>query len=143
MSRQKFRLIIIIHWLLVVAYTIILFATENLLPSELRSYLDTQANTSITAYEIVFLIFGIVYFIFCVALSVGLFLFKRWAKNIILPSVVIGSLLILASGPCVETEWTSFFGYILNLFDGIIFALVYLSPVSRMFWINHSKTRVE
>ena len=60
-----------------------------------------------------------------------------------IPSIVIASLLILASGSCVETEWESFFDYILNLFDGIIFALVYLSPVSRMFWINHSRTKVE
>lgn len=144
MSKQKFRLFLVINWLLVLAYIVVSITTESLLPPEIQSYLDAQLNTPITLFEIVLLIIGVVYFIFCIVLSVGLFLFKKWAKAILLPSSVLSLLLFLLvfnTKPVIETGWASFIGDILSLFEGIILALVYFSPISRMFEKNQHTMR--
>lgn len=136
MSRQKFRLLIILSWLLAVGAAIFSFSTERMLPPELKSYLDTQANTPITMPDMILTIISVVYLIFHFMVSVGLFLFKRWAKALFLPLLAIGSILIIPLGPYVDTGWATFLYYLCNLLDGITLAVVYFSPISRMFEVN-------
>lgn len=135
---------ILLHWLLVVAYIVVSMITESLLSPEIISDLDTQLNTPITLFEIILLIIAAIYYIFCIVLSVGLFLFKKWAKTILLPSYVLSSLFFLLffnTKPVIETGWASFLGDILSLVEGIILALVYFSPISRAFEVNRHTTR--
>lgn len=133
MSRQNFRILIVLSWLLAIVTVVISSATEIFLPSELKGYLDAQKNTPITASESIKFIFAIVYIIFSFVISVGLFLFKRWAKTLLLLSYAIGALLLLAFGPYVQTGLVDSLEYLGNILNGIILALVYFSPVSRMF----------
>ena len=136
MSKQKFRLLIVVNWLLVVAYVVVSITTESLLPSELRSYLDAQLNAPITTSDIMLFAVVFIYFISYIAVSIGVFLFKKWAKTLLLPSIAIASILLIIGGPYIETGLASFCSYFLNLIEGIILALVYFSPIRKMFEID-------
>jgi hypothetical protein len=144
MSKQKFRFFLILNWLLIVAYSVVSMTTESLLPPEIISYLDAQAD-SFNTTDIVLIIVGVVYLMYYyIVLYVGIFLFKKWAKTLLLPSYVISSLLVLLffnNEPMIETGWASFLGDIISLVEGIILVLVYLSPISRVFEINRHTTR--
>jgi hypothetical protein len=133
MTRQNFRKMLVLDWLLLIAAVIVSFTTESLLPAELRSYLEARRNAPMTGGDIVFAAVGLGLLIFAVVLSVGLFRFRRWAKQLLPPSYVIGLTLLPALGAHVETGWATLMFYLCSLADGVILAVVYFSPLKEEF----------
>jgi hypothetical protein len=136
MTRQNFRKLVVLNWLLLIIAVIVSFATESFLPAELRDYLDARGNAPLTEGEIVLASVGGLFLIFVIVLSVGLFRFRRWAKRLLPLSYIIGLLLLPAAGANVETGWASLMFYLCSLVDGVILAVVYFSPLKEEFETN-------
>jgi hypothetical protein len=133
MTKRGFKLLIIVKWVLFILIVVALLLTERFLPPELRSYNEGIRNSPATTEGWILLAVGTAFLLFGIVLSVGLFQFKKWAKQLLLLSYIIGILLILFSGPSIQTIWTEILSYMASLVDGMILALVYYSPVGEMF----------
>ncbi|HWT03725.1 MAG TPA: hypothetical protein VN256_25980 [Pyrinomonadaceae bacterium] len=136
MTKQGFRKLVVLHWLLVITGVAVSLATERFLPAELRAYLHARENDAFTQGRVVLDVIGVLFIIFTVALSVGLFRFRLWAKKLLPLSYVLGILLIPAMGANVQTGWASLTFYLCSLVDGVILALVYFSPLKEEFELS-------
>jgi hypothetical protein len=133
MSRQSFRKLIILEWLIVAVALVVLFSTENHLPPELRDYLEVQKNREVTTLDWIGFTVSIVYGATYIIVYVGLYRFKGWAKTLLLPMHLVGLLVVPLHGASVATGWVAALSYSGSLVAGGILFLVYLSPVAQMF----------
>ena len=133
MTKRSFRFFIIAKWLLSIFVVVLSITTESLLPPELRGYIEGVRNGPTTTQGWILFIIAVTFILFGIALSIGLFQFRKWAKNLLWPSFGVGIILLPFFGPSVQTEWTGTLSYISSLVDGMVLALVYYSPVSKMF----------
>lgn len=76
MSRQSFRKLIILEWLIGFVTILVLFATEEYLPPELRDYVETQKNREVTTLDWINFTASIFYGIAYLITYVGLYKFK-------------------------------------------------------------------
>ncbi len=60
-------------------------------------------------------------------------MFRAWGKSVFLVYIVTELALSVLTGPYVSTGWTVLAGYIYSIAEGVILALIYLSPVKEMF----------
>jgi hypothetical protein len=133
MTRQGFRKLIILQWLLTFAYFIVYFATLDYLPPQLLAYLSEVQNAEPTTRDWFVVTTAFLLFLFSIIASVGLFRFKAWAKKLFLLIHVATLIIAPFSGVCIQSEWASAVAYLICLVEGGILFLVFLSPVSRMF----------
>ena len=133
MTRRNFRRLIILKWLLGFSAVVVSLATTNYLPSELSSYVESQKNVELTVRHWIEFAVGMAGLIFSLIISIGLFLFRGWAKKLLLLSYVIALLMLLPYGPYILTAWVSILTYLTWLIDGGILFLVYQSPFGRTF----------
>lgn len=75
-------------------------------------------------------------FVCAVIVSVGLYRFRPWAKNLLLPIHIVALILVPFYGPNVMTGWAYTMTYLYSVLTGGLLFLVYLSPVSYMFESN-------
>ena len=133
MTRQGFRRLLVLSWLIGVAAVVVSLATVPYLPSDLRHYLKAQSDAEPTTMDWVIFTVGLCLLTGHVITSVGIYRFRAWAKRLLLPINVIALLLLPLYGPSVMTGWASALNYLNGLVSGGILFLVYLSPVGRMF----------
>lgn len=133
MNAKKFRLFILLNWLLLVAFTLALVWSRALLPPELRAYLGAREHSPITAWDMILFVAALTGLVLWVVATVGLFFFKRWARALYPLVFVIGLVLLLARGVHIETGWVRGFAYLNDVSGGMILALAYFSNVSRYF----------
>lgn len=138
MTRRNFRFLILAQWLLSISALVASIATEKLLSPELRAYIEGVRNGSPTTPDWMLFVVTMLFVLFCIVVSVGLFQFRKWAKKLLWPNLAVGIALYPFLGPNVQTEWTAMLSYISSLADGMILALVYYSPVGEMFEITHA-----
>lgn len=136
MTRKNFRILLVLSWLLVIAGVVVSFVTESFPPPELQTYLQRVENSPLANGEIVLAIVDVAFIVLAVVLTVGLFLFKRWAKTLLPMSYALGLVLIPVNGPYIESGWVTTLFYLGSLVDGIILALVYFSPLREVFEMN-------
>ena len=136
MTKRGFKLLIIVKWVLYILIAVVSLLAERFLPPELRSYIEGIRNSPATTEGWILFAVNIAFLLFVIVLSVGLFRFKKWAKNLLLPSYIIGILLTPFYGPNIQTSWSGSISYVSSLVDGMILALVYYSPVREMFETN-------
>ncbi|MCA1604299.1 MAG: hypothetical protein LC775_02175, partial [Acidobacteria bacterium] len=65
--------------------------------------------------------------------AVGLILFRTWGRPVFLVYIAAELVASLLTGPHVNTGWTVLVGYIYSLAEGVILALMYFSPIRKMF----------
>lgn len=133
MTRQNFRKLIILEWLLGFITIVVYFTTENYLPPPLRDFLEQEKNDEVTTLDSIILAFSFVAFITYVITYVGLYKFKPWAKTLLLPIQIVGLLTMIPHGPSISTSWVAVLNHSYSIVVGGILFLVYLSPVSEMF----------
>ncbi len=69
----------------------------------------------------------------------GLIYFKPWARECFLLLTILAMLLTFVFGVNVLTEASSFYLQIMNMIDGFIIALIFLSELKEEFKIAHNK----
>ena len=139
MSRNQFRLLVVMNQLLILASMVVQEITDRFLPPELRSYLgidESVMNTQITGVtslsDVPYWIGTAIILIGLVA-ALGLYLGKRWGRSVFLLNCLATLLVTLLTDFYVSTGWTSFVSYLVAITDGMILGLAYFSHVKRMF----------
>jgi hypothetical protein len=131
--KKILRILITLNWATAIAAVIVFLATRQYLPTELTPYFESRRRLGATQFERVVVWIEIVLFFFSVADSVGLFLFRRWAKLLLIPLYTVATLLIPTDAVYIQTGWERMLFGISTLFGGMIIALVFFSPLAEVF----------
>lgn len=139
MSRNQFRILVVLNQLLILATVVVQEMFEQSLPTELRSDPVTDGSVmnpeTITALSPSFLQswFGTAVLVLGLAASVGLFFGQRWGRTLFLLSLLGTLSFSLKSDIYISNGWSGFVAYLASMTDGAILALAYFSHVKRMF----------
>lgn len=139
MSRNQFRLLVVLDQLLILASIVVQEVTDGSLPPELRSYLGIDESvlnaqiTSVTPLTDVPYWLGNVILVVGLVAAFGLYLGKRWGRTLFLLTVLTTLLLTLLTPVYINTGWTAFVSYLVGTTEGMILGLAYFSHVKRMF----------
>ena len=133
MTRQSFRRLIILQWLLGLSAVAVSWVTNKHLPPELRAYWEARMNAESEAGASILVAVSLAVLFASVIIDVGLYRFRPWAKALLLPSHIIALVMMPLYGPTVLSGWVEPLNYLYSLVNGGILFLVYWSPVSRMF----------
>lgn len=131
--KKILRILITLNWATAIAAVIVSQAARQHLPTELIPFFESRQRLGATQFEKVVVWVEIVLFFFSVADSVGLLLFRRWAKLLLIPLYAVATLLIPTNAIYVQTGWTRMLLSISTLFGGTIIALVFFSPLAEVF----------
>jgi hypothetical protein len=133
MTERQFRGLIVMHWVLIIGGAVVAVASERYLPLPLKSYVDSQTDTLWSDHAEAILIVSLLYLAITIAVYVGLFFFKGWAKKLYLP-VLLGGMAVTASmGPTVELGPVSTLGDCLMLIEGVILSAIFFTPLADLF----------
>lgn len=137
MLRRNFQIIVASSQILAIVLLVVMYVTESSLPPELLGYLSGYETILVPdRYSILELSTNIPFLIersLGILAVVGLIRFKAWGKSVFLIYLGVELILMVLSGPHVSTGWTSFVGYIYSVVEGVILALIYFSPIRKMF----------
>jgi len=99
------------------------------LPPELKMYLDTQLEKSMTSADIILTIFAFA----AIVANIGLLFFVSWAKALFLISVIITTFGMAFSEPVVQSALETAMFEVGIIIDGAIVALIYFSNIKHEF----------
>lgn len=132
-SRRSFRLLLLANWALIFFVVVAHVLSQRSLPAELQAWL--QAYQHDPQYQISSgkLLVDLFYIAIQLAVTIGLFTFKKWAKALLLPVTVLGYFIVGASRISIDLEWVVSLKSVLSTMYGMIIALVYFSPLGKEF----------
>jgi hypothetical protein len=133
MTKQNFRILVVLEWLIIISGLVVYFLTKAALPSEVREYLENQNSAPLTTADMIFFCVSVVLILLTIVTSIGLFFFKRWSKTLLLLSYVVTILLTPTHTVYINTGWTELLFTVGDILGGMILALVYFSPISTAF----------
>lgn len=137
MLRRNFQITVAFSQILAIGVVVVQYLTESSLPPELLGYLSIYETILIpdrqSALELLTNIPFLIQTLLGIMAAVGLILFRTWGRPVFLVYVAAELVLSLLTGPHVNTGWTVFVGYICSLAEGGILALMYFSPIRKMF----------
>lgn len=129
MSRTAFRVLLIVHVCLCVFGGIMDFATQSMLPDPLLYYLEQEAQTPLTEFQALLVLFLLVLFAALITAWIGLWRFWRWAPRLYLGTLVAAIVLQPVLGPSVQTGWASALYDAGSVSGGALMAGVFLTPL--------------
>lgn len=132
-TQRTFRTLLLVGWLITLFIGVAHVPTLKFLPPELKTGYDVYIHASQNSPGSINLLINLLYLIFYFIISVGLFFFRKWARNLFLPSIVLGLLLVGVSRIIVDVAWINALKYVPSIISGIIWAAAYYSPLSRLF----------
>lgn len=133
MSTRTFRILLAVYILIAVASGISDFATRNMLPEPLREYHAAEYASEMSQNDWLLAFGGMTVLALAVISTIGLFLFWRPARLLYTLSYVITYVLIFLMGPTVSTPLTAFLVDLGTFLGGVIWALIYFSPLKEYF----------
>jgi len=135
--RRNFQIIVVFSQLLAIAIVVVQYVTESSLPPELLGYLSNYESILIpdkqSILELLTDIPFLIQTLLGIVAAVGLILFTTWGRPVFLIYIAAELVLSLLMGPYVSTGWTVFVGYVYSILEGMILALIYFSPIRKMF----------
>jgi hypothetical protein len=139
MSRHQFRFLVVLNQLLILATFFVAELTFDSLPFDFRTY--SGGGHSVLDNEFINLpsLSDIPYWLWMTAMLIGfvaaagLCLGRRWGRTLYVVSLLIGFLIAPLTEFYLDSGWTVFVGGLAATTDGMILALIYFSPVRRMF----------
>ena len=139
MHRHKFRLLVVFSQLCSFGWFLVDEVTTGAIPEELRGYfgldqsvLGTPADYDPFFGDLPYTLFVVVT-VLGVAAAVGLCLGQNWGRRLFV--FCIGCEIVLAplTPYSIGTGWGGMVGYLYGITAGMVLALVYFSPLRRMF----------
>jgi len=135
--RRNFQTIVAFSQILAIGIIVVQYVTESSLPPELLGYLNNYETILIpdkqSFLELLTNIPFLIQTLLGIVAAVGLILFRTWGRPVFLVYIVAELVVSLLTGPHVNTGWTVFVGYIYSIAEGAILALIYFSPIRKMF----------
>lgn len=134
MTRQQFRLLVVINQLLLFGGFIVADLTDPLLPPELQSY--PSQGSSVFGEDLSETWLDASWYVINFATlvgAVGLCLGRNWGRTLYLASFVLSVLTGLFWPFTVSTNWSGLVFALYGTTEGMILALVYFSHLKRMF----------
>jgi hypothetical protein len=139
LTRQQFRLLVILNQSLVFAGYAIRDVTDAQLPLDLQPYafgdasvLDGASGDSFFDGEFPYLLWRVID-VLTLAAAVGLCLGRRWGRTLYLACYVVSLFSVLLTPFYVSTHWPGFVFMLYGTTEGMILALAYFSHLRRMF----------
>lgn len=123
------KLAVATQWLLFPLYFALSFFLEKKLPETLQEYLLWEAERALTTADTVIAIVIIPLIIIYLVSSIGVFLFKRWAKNIYIVITILLISLTPFTGPFVVHEIAATLDGISSVLSGVVLALLLFTSV--------------
>lgn len=133
MTKRQFRILIVLNWLLTIIAAIVFLSTRTSLPTELKTYLENQGSSGESTADSILLWVDVSLLVFAIVVSIGLLLFKRWARNFLFAVYVLSVSLIPTRAVYIDTGWAQLMFTLETMTGGMILALVYFSPLSALF----------
>lgn len=136
--KRNFQTLVVVQQLLVFAALAAQSATDGWLPPEMRGFLGAEeslldggqdADAGLDALGALW--WGLR--LAALVASVGVVLFRPWARALFTAVGVAGALLPSVSGLYVDIGLTVMLGALAGLAEGMIIALMYFSPLRKMF----------
>lgn len=131
MSRQSFKLLVIVNQIIILAYSLISEMTVTI-PTEDESVFATANSTWPPLSDVPY---WLGWFLVATGLiaAVGLCLEHRWGRTLFVLTFVTGVISTPLTEVWVSSGWSALFGYLAGATEGMVIALAYFSPVKRMF----------
>ena len=134
MTRTIFRWMILIWWVLAIICIVVSAAGERyLLPSELASYIDSQAVAEETTFDLIVLAIAGFLLVAMIIASIGLYKFNGWGRTLFLWSNILSIAIFAAIGPFVSSGILGTISYVDSLLTGGILFTMYLPPIEQFF----------
>ena len=132
-TRTQYRALLVVSWVLLILAVVAYFVSRRSLPVELQRWLNDYNSSQATRIPGYRLLIGVFYLAMNIFVAAGLFFFQRWAKILFIPLTLFGLALLMTSRISIEVEWSRAVSILVNIINGVILALIFCSPVSRMF----------
>lgn len=134
-TKQHFRILVIVDVILTLLAATVSFLTNQFLPPELQAFISSQETIPLTTLDIVFAIVLIPFIVWAIQNMYALYHFRPYARRhlLILSSFYLGINLILGISPIIMTgiDLAVMFGS--TLICGVQIALMYYSPLAVYF----------
>ncbi len=129
MTKTLFRYVVGGSIALLVGSVALLLLVDVPLPPELGAWVEAQADSEWTWFDI----FAAGAAVVSVVANIGLLFFARWSRPAFAGSVVAVTAATLFTGPSVTAAIEAFFSETVLLLDGFIIAVNYFSDVRHSF----------
>ena len=137
MLRRNFQILVAASQILTIGTVVVQYLTESSLPPELLGYLSDYETILIpdrlSIIELSTNIPFLVQTLLGILAAIGLILFRTWGRPVYLVYIAAELIITVLAGPYISTGWTAFAGYVSSITEGLILALMYFSPVRKMF----------
>jgi hypothetical protein len=132
-SKYLLRVLIIVEVVVVVFMFISSSVFDPSLPEQLRAYNDKPLGDPFAPRLIVEGALGILVLILALVSRIGLFFFWRPARPLYFASMIGNLLMTALNGPSVNPALSEMFDGAAAIICGIIFALIYFSPLRDLY----------
>lgn len=136
--KRNFQTLVVVHQLLVFATVVIQSATEDWITHELSACLDLEpslleeAGAEDSGPDVLRTVWWVLTLVSLLA-SAGLLFFRRWGRRLFVALAFAHLPLMPLAGLYVDVGWTVMVGSLGGVCEGVVIALMYFSPVRRMF----------
>lgn len=136
--RRNFQTLVVFHQLLLFATIVVQSLTDSWLAPEVRSFLGIESSVlddaagEVAQGQFMPILWWSVTLISVLA-SVGVVLFRRWGRTLFVLVSVVSLLLVPFEGLYVDVGLTVLVGSVACLIEGMIIALMFFSPLRKMF----------
>ena len=124
MNRSRFRGLLVAYWLLFATAAVL---AKSGLPPELRTYVESHPFTTVQAGA------GAVALLLSIVITIGLFVYKSWARYAYAGFLIASYLLTPWTSPLVDSKWVTSCYFLLNTISGALVVAMFWSPVSSEF----------
>lgn len=145
--RRNFQTLVVVHQLLVFAAMVVQSVTDGWLPPELQGHLglDRSLLDEAQGDEPPFEAARALWWVLMpasLAASAGVLFFRRWGRTLFVAVAAVGVLLVPIGGLYVDVGWTVMVSSLAGLCEGALIALMYFSPLRRLFVPAHGAEAV-
>jgi hypothetical protein len=137
MNAKSFRILVVAEILLMIATMVSDFLTGYQLPEELRPFHmgggSNGPDAELNASEWVLAFGGLSIVALAVVSLIGLLFLWRPARPLYTLTYIIAFPVLLMAGPSVSTAITDTIGELSSFLGGVIWALLYFSPIKQYF----------
>lgn len=125
--KRALRMAIVAEWLLTLLTVVLSKILDGRLPEPLLLWVQQQAQADLSSFGTIAVVIMIPAFIMSLVGTVGLFLFKPWARWLYLLSYVIGYICLTFLGPTVEHAVANAIADTSALMSGVVVGIAFFS----------------
>ena len=126
LNKKQYRVYLTLSWVIGIIAVVSAIATENMLPPELKQYLESQAVTTFTAKDTVSLLASLVLVVAILVSYIGLYFWKKWSRPLLICTIVFSFFLTWFDNiHAVYSVWTESIFTIAYILMGVVIAAIF------------------